>query len=102
MTNPAFARSHKADPAVYRFFLRLNRACIDQRADRQPTPRRYATVTITPLNGGTGAVHKNFATGEEFERAYFAAWGHTGFTVPDRGCGGIGNGIFNWSWKIFG
>jgi|SRR5215831_11339628 len=102
--NPAFARTYrKSSNVLYHFFMRLNTACIAQRMRAIPAPRRYATVTITPLNGGTGAIHKNFATRQEFEFAYRAQTrGFVNVQVPTCGVGGIGDSIFNWSWKIFG
>jgi hypothetical protein len=97
--NPAFARSHKDNPKVYRFFKRLNRACLDQR-EAPRAQHHYATVSVTPLNGGTGAVYKNFTTELDFEIFYRSIWRGTG-PVPDKGVGGVGNGIINYSWRIW-
>jgi hypothetical protein len=59
---------------------------------------RYATVTISALNGGTGKVYRNLDQWE-FEatwKQHFAA-----FPVPTHGVGGVGNGILGFSYKIY-
>ena len=77
---------------------RLNVLTVCQHAPAKHN--RYATVTVTPLNGGAGAVYKNFKTRTEFESFYRSIW-RGDQRVPQRGTGAIGNGIIGYQWKIF-
>jgi hypothetical protein len=59
---------------------------------------RYATVTLSSLNGGTGKVYRNMD-----QREFEAVWKQhcAAFAVPTQGVGGVGNGILGFSYKIY-
>ena len=59
--------------------------------------KRYATVTVSPLNGGSGQVWRNVDKAE-----FCHLWMRLGYgNIPTSGVGATGNGILNFSWKIY-
>ena len=71
-------------------------------AERQTAKRRYATITVAPLNSGSGTVYRNFKTREDFE-SFYRMWLPTpsGHPVPNRGVGGVGDGRLGISYRIY-
>jgi hypothetical protein len=65
--------------------------------------KRYAKVTIEPLNGGSGKIVKSFSTREEYLQFRFChcpLWNNDD-SDPIRGYAtGIGNGILNFNFVI--